>query len=257
MALCLALLSQIPPSAQTITDVLLLQSQADADRKSAGCRDLPHPHRQRPPCTPPARSAWDAPIVTAEMPRSRLTADASAGFCRNTIRRKRQAHPQPRESENAAQLRQSRREPTPTGCKEDWDYIRFVNPGDLRVAEKTCGTSGCHTAEVRKVQTSMMTHGAMLWGAALYNNGAVPLKTPHFGESYGPDGTAATPDSPFRRPRRRDQQERSAAVSRSVAALGNFAARQRAARLRARQAKASLKSGIPASKKTRASRRSN
>ena len=28
----------------------------------------------------------------------------------------------------------------------------------------------------------------MLWGAALYNNGAFPLKTPRFGESYGPDG---------------------------------------------------------------------
>ena len=35
----------------------------------------------------------------------------------------------------------------------------------------------------------MMTHGAMLWGAALYNNGAFPLKNPHFGESYGRDGT--------------------------------------------------------------------
>ncbi len=79
----------------------------------------------------------------------------------------------------------TRREPTPQWLNEDWNYIRFVNPGDLRVAEKTCGTSGCHTAEVRKVQTSMMTHGAMLWGAALYNNGAFPLKTPHFGESYG------------------------------------------------------------------------
>ena len=56
------------------------------------------------------------------------------------------------------------------------------------MAEKTCGTSGCHTAEVRKVQMSMMTHGAMLWGAALYNNGAFPLKSPQFGESYGPDG---------------------------------------------------------------------
>ena len=28
----------------------------------------------------------------------------------------------------------------------------------------------------------------MLWGAALYNNGAFPLKNPHFGESYGRDG---------------------------------------------------------------------
>jgi len=72
--------------------------------------------------------------------------------------------------------------------REDWNYVRFVNPGDLRVAEKTCGVSGCHAVEVRKVQTSMMTHGAMLWGAALYNNGAFPLKDPHFGESYGPDG---------------------------------------------------------------------
>ena len=35
----------------------------------------------------------------------------------------------------------------------------------------------------------MMTHGAMLWGAALYNNGSYPLKNPQFGESYGPDGT--------------------------------------------------------------------
>ena len=67
--------------------------------------------------------------------------------------------------------------PIPMRAYTEWlrrrlEYIRFVNPGDLRVAEKTCGTSGCHAAEVRKVQTSMMTHGGMLWGAALYNNGA-------------------------------------------------------------------------------------
>ena len=73
--------------------------------------------------------------------------------------------------------------------KEDAEYIKFVNPGDLRVAEQTCGRSGCHTAEVQRVRTSMMTHGAMLWGAALYNNGAVPFKNPHFGESYASDGT--------------------------------------------------------------------
>ncbi|MEI9812123.1 MAG: hypothetical protein WDO18_05355 [Acidobacteriota bacterium] len=70
--------------------------------------------------------------------------------------------------------------------EESEDYIRFVNPGDLRVAEKTCG---CHVQEVRNVSTSMMTHGGMLWGAALYNNGAFPLKDPHFGESYAADGS--------------------------------------------------------------------
>ncbi|MCA1561964.1 MAG: hypothetical protein LC804_17405, partial [Acidobacteria bacterium] len=70
---------------------------------------------------------------------------------------------------------------------ESQEYIQFVNPGDLRVVDRTCGT--CHAAEVRNVRTSMMTHGAMLWGAALYNNGAVPFKDPKFGESYAPDGT--------------------------------------------------------------------
>ena len=71
--------------------------------------------------------------------------------------------------------------------RESEEYIQFVNPGDLRVVDRTCGT--CHAAEVSNVRTSMMTHGAMLWGAALYNNGAVPFKTPRFGESYAPDGT--------------------------------------------------------------------
>ena len=70
--------------------------------------------------------------------------------------------------------------------REPLDFIQFVNPGDLRVAPKTCGV--CHATETRNVQSSMMTHGAMLWGAALYNNGAFPLKNPHFGESYDANG---------------------------------------------------------------------
>ncbi len=102
------------------------------------------------------------------------------------LRAKGQAHPQPRGGKSGGSAGPVRA--YAGWLRLDWDYVRFVNPGDLRVAEKTCGLAGCHTAEVRKVQTSMMTHGAMLWGAALYNNGAYPLKTPHFGESYGPDG---------------------------------------------------------------------
>ena len=74
--------------------------------------------------------------------------------------------------------------------KEDQDYIQFVNPGDLRVAKQTCGRPVCHAQEVRAVRTSMMTHGAMLWGAALYNNGAFPFKNARFGESYSADGQA-------------------------------------------------------------------
>ena len=71
---------------------------------------------------------------------------------------------------------------------ESADYIKFVNPGDLRVAPETCGAAGCHAAETRAVSTSMMTHSGMLWGAALYNNGAFPAKNTRFGESYNRDG---------------------------------------------------------------------
>jgi hypothetical protein len=66
------------------------------------------------------------------------------------------------------------------------EFIRFVNPGDLRIAHISCG--GCHAKEVLQVKKSMMTHGCMLWGAALYNNGSVPNKWPRFGESYGMTG---------------------------------------------------------------------
>src|SRR5271154_3792106 len=68
---------------------------------------------------------------------------------------------------------------------ESPDFVRFVNPGDLRVAHISCGTIGCHPNEVLENRKSMMTHGCMLWGAALYNNGAVPDKWARSGERYG------------------------------------------------------------------------
>jgi len=70
--------------------------------------------------------------------------------------------------------------------KESDEYIRFVNPGDFRAADLACGK--CHEREVMWMKKSMMTHGGMLWGAALYNNGAYPMKDGRFGESYGKDG---------------------------------------------------------------------
>jgi len=79
----------------------------------------------------------------------------------------------------------------PTRVAADWnkesdEYIRFVNPGDFRAADAACGK--CHEREVMWSKKSMMTHGGMLWGAALYNNGAYPMKDPNFGESYGKNG---------------------------------------------------------------------
>jgi hypothetical protein len=70
--------------------------------------------------------------------------------------------------------------------KESADFVRFINPSDFRVVTQTCGE--CHSDENRTNKSSMMTHGAMLWGAALYNNGGFPLKDTRFGESYNEDG---------------------------------------------------------------------
>jgi hypothetical protein len=71
---------------------------------------------------------------------------------------------------------------------ESPDFVRFVNPGDLRIAHISCGTTNCHGKEVFENRKSMMTHGCMLWGAALYNNGAVPMKAARYGESYSMHG---------------------------------------------------------------------
>ncbi|HEX8198881.1 MAG TPA: hypothetical protein VF590_00195 [Isosphaeraceae bacterium] len=72
---------------------------------------------------------------------------------------------------------------------ESPEFIRFVNPGDLRVNHLSCGTTGCHGEIVGKVRKHIMTHGAMLWEAALYNNGSYPKKHSRFGESYSMFGT--------------------------------------------------------------------
>ncbi len=70
--------------------------------------------------------------------------------------------------------------------QESPEFVQFVNPGDLRVANKACGL--CHEKEARDVGHSMMRHGAMLWGAALYNNGSTPNKNYNYGQAYGVDG---------------------------------------------------------------------
>ena len=69
---------------------------------------------------------------------------------------------------------------------ESPEFVRFMNPGDLRVAHIACGQ--CHANEVLQLRTSMMTHGCMLWGAAIYNNGGSPTKWSSYGESYSMQG---------------------------------------------------------------------
>ncbi len=75
-------------------------------------------------------------------------------------------------------------------ARESSEFVRFVNPGDFRVIAQSCGE--CHADENQKVSRGMMAHGAMLWGAALYNNGSHPIKDAQFGESYDENGNPQT-----------------------------------------------------------------
>jgi hypothetical protein len=77
--------------------------------------------------------------------------------------------------------------------QESAEFVKFVNPGDLRVAPETCG--GCHAGIVNAVKKSLMTTSAMLWGGASYNNGILPNKVYSFGENYTRDGDGAAVQS--------------------------------------------------------------
>ncbi len=164
---------------------LLRQSQSDVDGKSVGCvschlkTDEPSMHSTgtvRLGCID--CHGGDATVI--------LLPGTNAGTAEYE-QLKIRAHPQPDDlllkdvSANPQRLYTK-------WLRENYAYVRFVNPGDLRVAAETCGSAGCHASEVLKVKTSMMTHGGMLWGAALYNNGSFPLKNTRFGESYSADG---------------------------------------------------------------------
>ncbi|MCR2746564.1 hypothetical protein [Limnobacter parvus] len=70
--------------------------------------------------------------------------------------------------------------------KEHPAYIRFINPGDLRVAREACGA--CHLPIIQAQERSLMSTSAMLWGGASYNNGILPYKRYILGEAYTQDG---------------------------------------------------------------------
>ena len=78
-----------------------------------------------------------------------------------------------------------------------------------------------------------MTHGAMLWGAALYNNGAYPFKNDQFGEFYTRDGEPGKRLSRSAADAARHVAPRAPAVPGAALPLGSVAAGQRAPHLRA------------------------
>ena len=165
--------------------LLLMETQEEADQKSAGCQSC---HTKTDSRTMHISQSIHLGCTDCHGGDAQVHAPGQASpQSAEYLAAKNKAHPQPRVLSNKLDGALPVRAYT-SWLKEDWTYIRFVNPGDLRIASHTCGRSGCHLSELQKVRTSMMSHGAMLWGAALYNNGGFPLKNPHFGESYSQDG---------------------------------------------------------------------
>ncbi len=66
--------------------------------------------------------------------------------------------------------------------RESPEFIRFVNPGDFRVADLACGA--CHQPVIEASRRSLMATSAMFWEGASYNNGILPNKRSVTGESY-------------------------------------------------------------------------
>jgi len=62
---------------------------------------------------------------------------------------------------------------------DDLAYQQFVNPSNLRVAEKTCGR--CHTGHVERVKKSLMSHTAGHHSGGLYQASVDSSKTPTYG----------------------------------------------------------------------------
>ncbi len=78
--------------------------------------------------------------------------------------------------------------------RESPEFIRFINPGDLRVARLACGA--CHLSTIQASERSLMSTSAMLWGGAAYNNGILPFKRYVLGEAYTSAGQPATVKNP-------------------------------------------------------------
>ena len=52
----------------------------------------------------------------------------------------------------------------------------YANPSDLRVVERTCGTSGCHQSIAQRVKANIMAHRSGTQSGTLFPNGLRPTK---------------------------------------------------------------------------------
>ena len=183
------LLSSLPPSfADSIETPLLNQTQAEADAKSTGCLSC-HAGIE------PMHAQDDVKLGCTDCHGGNVEATAAGAAPGSPAyaAAQRAAHVSPRFPERWADPQNPERISSANPVRsytllnhESSEFIRFVNPGDLRVADESCGP--CHASEVQRVRKSLMTTSTLLWGGAAYNNGIVSTKRYIFGESYSRDG---------------------------------------------------------------------
>ena len=159
---------------------LLRQTQTQADAKSRGCLT----------CHAGIEPMHSSPAVKLGC------IDCHGGDANATT--KQAAHVQPR----LADFWKSSANPPRSYTKlldESPEFVRFINPGDNRVAREACG--GCHMQQTTAVSRSTMTTSSVFWAAVSYANGLVGQKRAFLGESYNRDGKPqillpATPPTP-------------------------------------------------------------
>ena len=79
--------------------------------------------------------------------------------------------------------------------RESPAFVRFVNPSDYRIAREACGA--CHLPVIQAAERSLMSTGAMLWNGASYNNGILDNKRGVLGEAYTRTGEPASIKNPI------------------------------------------------------------
>jgi hypothetical protein len=168
-------LAQTPPAPRT-------QGWAEANAKSVGCGSC-HSVTDR-------RSMHANPAVVLGC------TDCHGGDATVVAPRVSPDHPAYRDAVSAAHVlpRHPERWPTSRNPESSYaqlndepaEFVRFINPGDLRVARESCGA--CHEPIVAAVERSLMATGAMLFGGASYNNGILPFKRYVLGEAHTRDG---------------------------------------------------------------------
>ncbi len=157
--------------------------------------ESPHPHVMGPAATDQGTAARaSAPSqgcltchVNAKDPhptaQSLSCADCHGGD--GTATSKEAAHPKPRFTE-VWKTAANPHETYTVLNRERHEWIRFVNPSDMRVAPVVCGR--CHNATIRSLQKGPMMNSAQVYSTALYNNSSVPFKDAQFAENYTPRG---------------------------------------------------------------------